>query len=143
MSDTCKSASATLDVPVLPPPAASRADSAKRRDRQAIKTGAAGVAVQVLSHGVRLAVVPLSLQILGQEQYGLWLVVGSLVAWGGVADLGLSPGLVNVVASAQGRGDRDEMRRAISTAFVAYAFMALALGCLVLRCLVGKVFLAS
>jgi O-antigen/teichoic acid export membrane protein len=101
-----------------------------RRDERARKTGVVGVVVQILSHCIRLAVIPLSLHILGQEQYGLWLVVGSLVAWGGIADLGFSPGLINVVASAQGRGDRDGMGRAVSTAFVVYGVLAVVLAAL-------------
>lgn len=98
--------------------------SARERDRRAIQTGVVGLAVQVVNHGIRLVVIPLSIAMLGVEQYGLFLVVGSLVAWGGVTDLGLAPGLINVVATAQGRGDREGMRRAISTAFAAYGVLA-------------------
>jgi O-antigen/teichoic acid export membrane protein len=95
-----------------------------RRDRQALKAAGAGVLSLGTTYAVRLAVVPLSLRLLGTERYGLWLAVGSLVALGGVADLGLSPGLVNVVAAASGRGDLEAMRRRISTAFAAYAALA-------------------
>ncbi len=104
----------------------------KERDRRAIKTGGVGVAVQALNHGIRLVVIPLSITMLGVEQYGLWLVVGSLVAWGGVTDLGLAPGLINVVASAQGRGDREGIRRAISTSFAAYGAIAVLIALLAL-----------
>jgi O-antigen/teichoic acid export membrane protein len=89
-----------------------------------------GVIVHAVNQGIRLVVIPLSIKMLGVEQYGLWLVVGSLVAWGGVADLGLAPGLVNVVATAQGRGDGQEMRRAISTAFAAYGVLAMVVAAL-------------
>lgn len=99
-------------------------EAALRRDRQAFKTGAVGVANQVLSRILRLIVIPLSIQMLGLEQYGVWLVVGSLVAWGGLTDFGLAPGLVNVIASAQGRSNRAEMRQAITTALIAYAVLA-------------------
>jgi len=99
-------------------------EAARLRDRRAVKTGAVGVVVQMLSRGIQLLVIPISIKVLGVEQYGLWLVVGSLVAWGGVTDLGFAPGLLNVVATAQGRGDRDGMRRAISTALVAYLVVA-------------------
>jgi len=94
------------------------------RDRQALKTASTGVAVQILNYAVRAAVIPLSLKLLGSERYGLWLAVGSLVAWGGLADLGLSTGLVNVVAKASGRGDLAEMRRHISSGLAAYAGIA-------------------
>jgi len=102
----------------------------RRRDRRARATGAVGVVAQAVNQGIRLVVIPLSIKMLGVEQYGLWLVVGSLVAWGGLTDLGLAPGLINVVATAEGRGDRQEMRRAISTAFVAYAALAVVVAAL-------------
>jgi O-antigen/teichoic acid export membrane protein len=95
-----------------------------RRDRQALKTAGAGILSLGLGYAIRLAVIPLSLKLLGTERYGLWLAVGSLVALGGLADLGFSPGLVNVVAAASGRGDKEAMRRRISTAFAAYAALA-------------------
>jgi len=95
-----------------------------RRDRQALKTAGAGVAVQTVGYVVRLVVIPLSLKLLGTEKYGLWLTIGSLVSWGGIADLGFSPGLVNVVAGASGQADRKIMLRHISTAFAAYGALA-------------------
>jgi len=95
-----------------------------RRDRQALKTSGASVASLALGYAIRLAVIPLSLKLLGAEQYGLWLAVGGLIAWGGIADLGLSPGLVNLVASACGRGDRARARRYISSALAAYTALA-------------------
>jgi len=94
------------------------------RDRQAVRTASAGVGAQILSLAVRAAVIPLSLKLLGTERYGLWLAVGSLVAWGGLADFGLSAGLVNVVAKASGRSGVTEMRRHISTGLVAYGVLA-------------------
>ena len=103
-----------------------------RRDRQALKTAGAGMVAQVLGYAVRLAVVPLSLKLLGTEGYGLWLAVGSLIAWGGITDLGFSPGLVNVVAGASGHEDREAMRRYMSTALAAYTALAAILALAVL-----------
>src|ERR1039458_8995529 len=60
--------------------------AAHRRDRQAVKSGAVAVVVQALSRGMRLIVIPLSIRMLGLEQYGLWLGVGSLGAGGGVGE---------------------------------------------------------
>ena len=101
--------------------------ASRRRDRQAAKSIAAGLAGQVLSYGARLAVVPLSLTLVGVEGYGLWLVVGSLVAWSGLTDFGFSPGLINVIAQAYGRSDREGIRRHISTGFAINGILALVL----------------
>lgn len=115
--DSCGACGPRLQVPAL------RRISFARRDSQALKTAAAGIVVQAVVYMSRLAVVPLSLRLLGSEQYGLWLAVGSLIAWGGVADLGLAPGLVNLVATASGDQDRQAMRRYISTALAAYSLL--------------------
>lgn len=114
---------------VMPEPVDARVEALrKERDRRAVKTSATWIATQAMEHAIRLVAIPLSLSLLGVEQYGLWLVVGSLIAWGGLTDLGLAPGLINVVASAQGRGDGEGMRQAISTAFAAYGALAVAVG---------------
>ncbi|MBE7544506.1 MAG: hypothetical protein M9913_05900 [Bryobacteraceae bacterium] len=78
-----------------------------------------------LHHLLRLAVIPLSIKLLGLEQYGLWLVVGAATMWARSTDLGLAPGMVNLVAGAQGRGDEISMRRVISTGVMAYGVMSL------------------
>jgi O-antigen/teichoic acid export membrane protein len=96
----------------------------QRRDRQALKTASAGLVVHVLGHAIGFVVIPLSLHLLGVELYGLWLAVGSLLAMAAVTDFALSPGLVNLVATASGRGDRELMRRYVSTAFMVYAVLA-------------------
>ncbi len=69
--------------------------------------------------------VPLSLKLLGTERYGLWLTVGSLVAWLGMTEFGLSRGMINAVAEASGRDDFPELRRLISTGFLAFALVSL------------------
>jgi len=103
-----------------------------RRDRQAVKTAGANLVSLGANYAIRLAIIPLSLALLGTERYGLFLAVGSLVAWGGLADLGFAPGLVNVVARASGRDDREAIRRHISTAFAAYSALAAVLGAAIL-----------
>lgn len=116
---------------VMPEPVETSLHALRReRDRRALRTGTVGIASQMLSHGIRLVVIPLSIALLGVEQYGLWMAVGSVIAWGGVADLGLAPGLINTVATARARGDHLETRRAISTAFAAYGAIAAAIAAL-------------
>jgi len=109
--------SCPIEIEAAAEPAAAFPEEARRwRERQTLKTAGAGIAAQAVSYAIRLAVVPLSLKLLGAEGYGLFLAVGSLVAWGGLADLGMSAGLVNVVGSALGKGDNAGARRAISVA---------------------------
>ena len=95
------------------------------RERQAWRSSQAGIASQIAQYAIRLAVVPLSLHLLGAERYGLWLTVGSLVAWMGLANLGIAPGLLNAIANASGSEDRALMRSHLSTALLAYTLIAL------------------
>jgi O-antigen/teichoic acid export membrane protein len=73
-----------------------------------------------------LAAVPLTIGYLGQERYGLWATISSFVVVLQFADLGLGNGLLNAIAEAHGREDRDAALRYVSSAF----FMLLGLGLL-------------
>lgn len=74
---------------------------------------------RALSVVISLVSVPLTLRYLGQERYGLWLTLNSIIAYLNVVDLGLGTGLRNLVAEARGRGQIEQTGRLLSTAFVA------------------------
>lgn len=61
--------------------------------------------------------VPITLSYLGREQYGLLAVVTSLISWTSLFDLGLVNGLVNKLAEAYGRDDKESASRYFATAF--------------------------
>lgn len=84
-------------------------------------------AARAISMLVGLIAVPLMLNYLGAERYGLWVVISSLSLAMNFADLGLGSGLVNTLASAHGRGDRSAARRQVSTAFFLFSGIAAAL----------------
>ena len=48
----------------------------------------------------------------------MWVTMSSFLAMLSFADLGIGNGLINAVASAYGRDDREEMRRYISSGFL-------------------------
>ncbi|HEX2210339.1 MAG TPA: hypothetical protein VHG93_21860 [Longimicrobium sp.] len=92
-----------------------------------------------LQFGLALAsgilVVPFVLRSVGSEAYGVWLGFGELVAYSAMADLGVLGVLPWLIAEADGRRDRDEMRRLVSAGVVAatlaaVAFAGIALGLL-------------
>lgn len=72
--------------------------------------------------------VPLTLNYLGAERYGLWITVSSLIAILGFADLGMGNGLLNAVAEANGRGDRESAQAYVSSAYYMLTGMVLLLG---------------
>jgi O-antigen/teichoic acid export membrane protein len=87
-----------------------------RWHRQASLTTAVGVGARVLGIAVRLITIPLALRLLGPERYGLWLAVGSVLAWVGFLGPGLGHGLINAISDASGRDDPAAIRRHVSTA---------------------------
>ena len=93
------------------------------------RTRRAGIAATFgyLQFGLALAsgilVVPFILARVGSEAYGVWLGFGELVAYSAMADLGVLGVLPWLVAEADGRRDRGELR-ALLSAGVAAAFGA-------------------
>jgi O-antigen/teichoic acid export membrane protein len=79
-------------------------------------TTVVGVAARALGIAVRLVTIPLALHLLGAERYGLWLAVGSVLAWIGFVGPGLGHGLINAISDASGRDDPAAIRRHVSTA---------------------------
>jgi O-antigen/teichoic acid export membrane protein len=61
-----------------------------------------------------LFLIPASREALGPERFGLWMLLGSLPIALAFADLGIGNGVMSAIAVADGRDDRDEMRRIAS-----------------------------
>jgi O-antigen/teichoic acid export membrane protein len=72
-----------------------------------------------------LVSVPLTLHYLGSERFGLWMTITSLIATLGFADFGIGNGLLNAVAQANGRDDREAIKESISSAFAILSLIAL------------------
>ena len=68
--------------------------------------------------------VPLTLRYLGVERYGMWMTMSSFLAMLSFADFGIGNGLLNAVAGAYGRDDRQEIRRYVSSAFLILTIIA-------------------
>ncbi len=85
-----------------------------RRVLLATMTTAITKAISILTGIVS---VRLTINYLGTERFGLWMTVTSLMALIAFADLGIGNGLINAVADADGRDDREAMRHAVSTGF--------------------------
>lgn len=86
--------------------------------RNTVLSGASSLLILLLS----LAVVPIHIQRLGQEAYGVWVLVLSFSLSGGflsLADLGLHQGLVTLVAG----GRREATARYVSSATTILAAM--------------------
>lgn len=100
------------------------AEHRERRGRRAWRTARAGLAAKLAAVLARAVTIPLSLQVLGPERYGLWLAAGSVIAWLGISDFGLASGLVNAAGRDYGRGDWPAVRRHVSTAFFGFVLLS-------------------
>ncbi len=68
---------------------------------------------------------PYMIHRLGENDFGLWTLVFSVVGFFGLLDMGLGTGVVKFVAEAQGAGDPQRRNRLVST--IACVYLALAL----------------
>jgi O-antigen/teichoic acid export membrane protein len=100
----------------------------KERYRRAILTSLASALSSVIGISASLISVPLTLHYLGIERYGLWMTISAVIAVLGFSDLGINNGLINGIAKAHGRDDRELARQYVSSAFFILVAVALILG---------------
>jgi O-antigen/teichoic acid export membrane protein len=100
----------------------------KERYRRAILTSLASALSSVIGISASLISVPLALHYLGIERYGLWMTIGAVITVLGFSDLGINNGLINGIAKAHGRDDRQLARQYVSSAFFFLVAVALILG---------------
>ncbi|HET7694616.1 MAG TPA: hypothetical protein VFK57_02835 [Vicinamibacterales bacterium] len=79
-----------------------------------------------------LWLVPFTLDHVGARAYGLWLASGELLAYAGLAELGMLVTLPWLIAQADGAGDRARLRRLVSTGAAAATLSAVLYGALAL-----------
>src|ERR1041385_8128703 len=77
----------------------------KERYRRAALTTISSMIARGLGIFTGLAWIRLSLSYLGNERYGLWVAVSSIVGWANLADLGLARGIQNHLSEANGQDD--------------------------------------
>ncbi|MBU4376677.1 MAG: oligosaccharide flippase family protein [Candidatus Omnitrophica bacterium] len=92
-----------------------------------IKRIIAGTAVSFLNTGIsilsNLILVPIYLYYLGREQYGLWLVVLSIVSYLGLSNIGIAQSVSNFVAAANAKKDYSGIRSIVATGFWLYVII--------------------
>lgn len=74
-----------------------------------------------------LLMVPITIDYLNQENYGIWMAMTSILYWFVFLDVGLGNGLRNYLAEALSRNDLVSARSYISTAFVMLSTIAIVL----------------
>lgn len=89
----------------------------KERYRRIALTSVTAITAKAIGILTALISVPLTIGYLGTERYGLWMTMSSVIALLGFADLGIGNGLLNAVAEADGKDDRNAASRSVSSAF--------------------------
>jgi len=89
----------------------------RERNRRAMLTGSAATLARVVQIGSSLITVPLTLKYLGNERFGLWMTISSVLAMASFADFGVGNGVLNTVSKAFGKDDMEGVRKAVSSGF--------------------------
>ncbi len=99
--------------------------SGHSRSVKAKKNIVAVFGLKALSVVIGFLFVPLALEYLGTEKYGIWLTVSSVIAWINVFDFGLGNGLRNKLVEAITLKKTTEAKAYVSTAYIMVASIAL------------------
>jgi O-antigen/teichoic acid export membrane protein len=78
-------------------------------------TATTSILARFAGMGVSLVTIPLTLHYLGNERFGLWMTISSVLAMASFADFGIGNGVLNTVATAFGKDDLEGLRQAISS----------------------------
>jgi O-antigen/teichoic acid export membrane protein len=94
------------------------------RTRLAQKNILLSFIIKGLSIALNLVFVPLTINYIDSERYGIWLTLSSIIVWFNFFDLGLGNGLRNKLVEAIVKKDVDEERRLISTTYISLLIIA-------------------
>ena len=93
-------------------------NAGRERYRRAGLTASASFISKALTIVISFVSVPLTVNYLGPERYGVWLTIGSLLTWMSMTDFGIAGNaLVNLLADAHGKEDKRLAGQHASSAF--------------------------
>lgn len=81
--------------------------------------------IKGISIGISFLYVPLLINALDTENYGVWLTLTSLVAWVSLFDIGIGNGLRNKLSQSISKNDFKTSKEIVSTAYVSMLFVVL------------------
>lgn len=94
------------------------------RLKQAFLSAISGGAAKLISLIVVFVTVRWGVNYLGEERYGLWMTITTMVTLIGIADLGINNSLVNSASNASGRSNDYSVRISISNAIAGLSIMS-------------------
>lgn len=81
----------------------------------------------ILTNGIGLLLTPFMISKLGDAEYGLYTLIGSLIGYISVLDLGLANTIVRFVAKYRAQNDRKAEEQFLATTMMIYGCIALAI----------------
>lgn len=93
--------------------------------RRIVVGTASNYAGQILAYATLFFLTPFILRQLGPAAYGLWVLVGSIVAYGSLLDLGIWGAVIKYVSEFLARDQHQKARHLVSTALWLYVFLGL------------------
>ncbi len=86
-----------------------------RRIKNVVLSGISNFSIKAFSILINLISVPLTLNYLGKEKFGVWLTITSTISLFNFLDFGLGSGLVNQISEARGKGNSLLIKKSITT----------------------------
>lgn len=93
--------------------------------QRVLRSTVANYAGRFVMLGIGFLLTPFILGQLGGTAYGLWTLVGSVVGYGALLDLGISGAVVKYVAEYRVRNETEQARGLIATALCLYSVLGL------------------
>lgn len=81
--------------------------------------------IKGLSIAINLLIVPLTIDYVNPERYGVWITLSSIVMWFSFFDVGLGNGLRNKIAEAKALGNKKLIKVYVSTTYAILAIIFL------------------
>lgn len=96
--------------------------------RHVLRSTATNYVAKLINLGTWFLLTPFILHHLGPTEYGLWIVVGSSVAYGTLLNLGISGAVIKYIAEYRARGENLQAQGLIATALCLYTGLGLVAG---------------
>lgn len=106
-------------------------DPRRRRLMGLIQGGVTSFGNRLIGMAISFVSVPLTISYLGTERYGIWVTLGSLIAWMQLTDFGLGNGLTNALTTSISRDRLDSVRTHVTNGVVLLCGMAASAGCVI------------
>lgn len=88
------------------------------------KSMAINTVIKPLSMGLSFIYTPLLLRFLGDEKYGIWTTLLSIITWINYCDIGIGQGLRNLLTKELTEKQKEEAKKSVSTAYIVLTIIA-------------------